>query len=106
MEKLEITDGNFEDLVLKTSKPILILFSASWCQSCKMVDPVVDMVADDFKDIAIVGKMDVDSNAIIPTNYGIRNLPALIFFKNGEVVDKIIGAQPKSVISKKLEALV
>jgi thioredoxin 1 len=99
---LEITDANFEELVLKSDKPVLVDFWAEWCGPCRMVGPVVEELAKDFEGIAVIGKVNVDNNPQISMNYGIRNIPALLFFKNGEIVDKQIGAVPKSVLAEKL----
>ncbi|MCL4639061.1 MULTISPECIES: thioredoxin [Olivibacter] len=101
---LEITDSNFDEVVLKSDKPVLVDFWAEWCGPCRMVGPVVEELAKDYDGKVVVGKVNVDHNAEISTKYGIRNIPALLFFKNGEIVDKQIGAVPKSVLASKLEA--
>lgn len=102
---LEITDSNFEELVLKTDKPVLVDFWAEWCGPCRMVAPIVAEIAKDYEGKAIVGKLDVDSNPGVAMQYGIRNIPTILFFKNGEVADKQVGAVPKSVLTAKIEAL-
>jgi thioredoxin 1 len=102
---LEITDANFEELVLKTDKPVLVDFWAEWCGPCRMVAPIVAEIAEEYEGKAVVGKIDVDSNPGIATQYGIRNIPTILFFKNGEVADKQVGAVPKSVLTAKIEAL-
>jgi thioredoxin 1 len=100
---LEITDANFEELVLKSDKPVLVDFWAEWCGPCRMVGPVVEELSKEYADTAVIGKVNVDNNPGISVKYGIRNIPALLYFKNGEIVDKQIGAVPKSVLAGKLD---
>ena len=101
---LTLTDSNFEDLVLKSDKPVLVDFWAEWCGPCRMVGPIVEELSKDYDGKAVVGKVDVDSNPNISMTYGIRNIPALLFFKNGQIVDKQVGAVPKAILAKKLDA--
>ncbi|HEY9116656.1 MAG TPA: thioredoxin [Roseivirga sp.] len=101
---VELNNSNFEELVLNSDKPVLVDFWAEWCGPCRMVGPVVEEIAGEYADKAVVGKIDVDSNQELSIKYGIRSIPALLFFKNGEVVDNVIGAVPKSVLTSKLEA--
>lgn len=102
---LEATDGNFEELVLQSDKPVIVDFWAEWCGPCRMVGPIVEEVGVDYDGKAVVAKVDVDSNPGITAKYGIRNIPTILFFKNGEVADKQVGAVPKSSIVSKLEPL-
>ena len=102
---LEITDANFDELVIKSDKPVLVDFWAEWCGPCRMVGPVVEELAKDYEGRAIIGKVNVDNNPEISMKFGIRNIPALLFFKNGEVVDQTVGAAPKASLASKLEAL-
>lgn len=102
---LEATDSNFEELVLKADKPVIVDFWAEWCGPCRMVGPIVEEVGVEHEGKAIVAKVDVDSNPGITAKYGIRNIPTILFFKNGEIADKQVGAVPKSAIVNKLEAL-
>ena len=101
---LEITDSSFKELVLDSDKPILVDFWAVWCGPYQMLAPVIDELSQDFEGKAVVGKVDVDNNQEVSVQYGIRNIPTLLIFKNGEVVDKIMSVNPKSVIAEKLSA--
>ncbi len=101
---LEITDQSFQDIVLNSDKPVLVDFWAVWCGPCRMLGPIIEEVANDFDGKAVVGKVDVDNNQQVSVDYGIRNIPTVLIFKNGEVVDKIVGVQPKEVIAEKLSA--
>jgi thioredoxin 1 len=100
---LEITDANFEELVLKADKPVLVDFWAEWCGPCRMVGPVVEEISKEYNGKAIVGKVNVDNNPGISMKFGIRNIPALLYFNKGEIVDKQIGAVPKSILAGKLD---
>jgi len=102
---LELTDQNFEEVVLHSDKPVIVDFWAEWCGPCRMVGPIVEEIGNDYTDKAVVGKLDVDSNPNVTRKYGIRNIPTVLFFKNGEVADKQVGAVPKSNLVTKLESL-
>lgn len=102
---IELTDGNFESMVLKSEKPVVVDFWAVWCGPCRMVGPIVQEIGEEYSDKAVVGKLDVDHNPETARNYGIRNIPTILFFKNGEVVDKQVGAVPKQKLIEKLDAL-
>ena len=102
---LEITDANFEEIVLKADKPVIIDFWAVWCGPCRMVGPLVEEIGVEYEGKAIVGKVDVDNNPGVSAKFGIRNIPTILFFKNGEIVDKQVGAVPKQVLANKLEAI-
>ncbi|WP_461140714.1 thioredoxin [Spirosoma pomorum] len=100
---VEATDANFEQLI-NSDKPVLVDFWAEWCGPCKMIGPVVEQLAGEYKDKAVVAKMDVDQNAQVPAKFGIRSIPTLMVFKNGQLIDKVIGAVPKNVLEQKLQA--
>ncbi len=100
---LEITDANFEEII-NSDKPVLVDFWADWCGPCKMIGPVVEELAGDYDGKAVIGKVNVDENPGVSAKFGIRSIPTLLVFKNGEIVDKQIGAVPKGVLSQKLDA--
>ena len=102
---IELTDSNFEELVLKSDKPVLVDFWAEWCGPCRMVAPIVNEISAEYEGKAVVGKLDVDSNPEVAQKYGIRNIPTILFFKNGEIADKQVGAVPKSMLTSKIENL-
>ena len=100
----EITDNNFKE-ILAEGKPVVIDFWAPWCGPCKMVGPIIDELAGEYEGKVLIGKCDVDENGDVAAEYGIRNIPTVLFFKNGELVDKQVGSAPKSVYVTKIEAL-
>lgn len=102
---LELTDATFDE-TLKTDKPVLVDFWAEWCGPCKMIGPVVEELAVDYEGKAVVAKLNVDENPQITARFGVRSIPTLLVFKNGQIVDKQVGAVPKSVLASKLEAQV
>jgi thioredoxin 1 len=101
---VEFTQANFEEMALKSDKPVLVDFWAEWCGPCRMVGPVVEEIAKEYDGKAIIGKVNVDENPEISMKYGIRNIPTILFLKNGEVVDKSVGAVPKNVLTEKLDS--
>ena len=102
---IEIHDANFAQSI-NSDKPVLIDFWAEWCGPCKMIGPVVEELAGDYEGKAVVGKLNVDENPDVTARFGVRSIPTLLVFKGGQVVDKQIGAVPKSVLSQKLQAQV
>jgi len=101
---LVITDANFEEVVLKSDKPVLVDFWAAWCGPCRMVGPIIDQISDEYTDKAVVGKVDVDANQEFAAKYGVRNIPTVLVFKNGEVVGKHVGVSPKQTYADSIEA--
>lgn len=101
---LEFTDGNIKE-VIESGKPVVIDFWAEWCGPCRLVGPIIEELAEEYAGKAEIGKMNVDENVDTPSEYGIRNIPTVLFFKDGEVVDKQVGATQKAVFKAKLDAL-
>lgn len=102
---VEFTDANFKDLALESDKPVLVDFWAVWCGPCKMIKPIIEELAGEYADKAVVGQLDVGPNPVTGSNYGITSIPTLLYIKDGKVVDKIVGAAPKSQIKSKLDAM-
>lgn len=100
---IEVTDSNFEELILKSDKPALIDFWAEWCGPCRMIGPLVEELSTEYADKAVIAKLNVDENPEVCSKYGIRNIPTILFFKGGEVVDKQVGAVPKNTLAQKID---
>lgn len=101
---LEITDANFDQLVSE-GKPLVVDFWAEWCGPCRLIGPIIEELAKEYEGKVTIGKLDVDNNDEVVSKFGVRNIPTVLFIKNGEVVDKQVGAANKSVFTAKIEAL-
>ena len=101
---LQVTDAKFDELV-NSGKPMVLDFWAEWCGPCRMVGPIVDELATEYEGKVIIGKIDVDNNDDVVSQFGIRNIPTILFFKDGVVVDKQVGAAPKATFVAKIDAL-
>ena len=102
---LEITDSNFEETVLKSDKPVLVDFWAAWCGPCRMVGPIIDELSQEYEGKAVVGKVDIDSNQQYAAQFGVRNIPTVLVFKNGELVDRKVGVSSKNDYAQALDSL-
>ena len=100
-----ITDANFEEIVMQADKPVVIDFWAEWCGPCRMITPIIEEMANEYEGRAIIGKVNVDDNNGVATKFAVRNIPTVIFIKDGKVVDKQVGAAPKSTFTAKLDAI-
>ena len=101
---LEITDATFDEVVLKSDKPVLVDFWAAWCGPCRMVGPIIEEVGQEYDGKAVVGKVDVDANQQFAAKYGVRNIPTVLVFKDGEVINRQVGVSPKKVYTDAIDA--
>lgn len=100
----KFTSSNWNEQVLQSDKPVLVDFWAEWCGPCRMIGPIVEEIAKEYDGKAVIGKLNVDENGDIAMNYGIRSIPTLLVFKGGQIVDKVVGAVPKTAITQKIDA--
>ncbi len=103
---LEITDATFDEVVLKSDKPVVVDFWAAWCGPCKLLGPVIEELSGDFDGKAVVGKVDIDANQEFAAKYGVRNIPTVLIFQNGEVVGRQVGVAPKKTYEDAINALI
>jgi thioredoxin 1 len=103
---IEVNDGNFDDIVVKSDKPAIVDFWAEWCGPCRMIAPIIEEISGEYAGRIVVAKCDVDNNPAIANRYNIRSIPTILFFKDGKVADKQVGAVPKKNILEKLNLLV
>ncbi len=103
---LEITDASFDEVVLKSDKPVVVDFWAAWCGPCRMVGPIIDEIHTDYEGKAVVGKVDVEANQEFAAKYGVRNIPTVLIFQNGEVVGRQVGVAPKKTYTDAIDALI
>ena len=102
---VKLTTENFDEQVLRSEQPVLVDFYADWCGPCQALGPVVDQLAADYEGRARIGKLDVDAAGEVAQRYGVQSIPTLLFVKNGEVVDQVVGAMPGSKLAEKLDSM-
>ena len=103
---LEITDSNFEETVLKSDKPVMVDFWAAWCGPCRMVGPIIDELSEEYDGKAIIGKIDIDSNQQYAAQFGVRNIPTVLVFKDGELVERKVGVSSKNDYAEAIDKLI
>ena len=101
---IEITDATFDKTVLQSDKPVLVDFWAAWCGPCRMVGPIIDELSNEYDGKAVIGKVDVDSNQEFAAKYGVRNIPTVLLFKDGELIDRKVGVSPKQVYAEAIDS--
>ncbi len=102
---LAVKDSNFQDIVISSDKPVVVDFWAPWCGPCQMISPIIEEMAVKYEGKVVISKCNVDENSVIPMKYRVMNIPTILFFKNGEVVDKVVGAIPKKDLDNKIASL-
>lgn len=102
---LEITEANFQEVVMNSQTPVVVDFWAEWCGPCRMVGPIIEKMSGEYEGRAAIGKVNVDNNPAVSAQFGVRNIPTILFIKGGEVVDKVVGAVPEAQLKAKLDAI-
>jgi thioredoxin 1 len=102
---LQITDANFDEVVMKSTLPVVLDFGAEWCGPCRKIAPSIEELSKEYEGKALVGKIDVDSSPVVTAQFRVRNIPTIVYLKSGEMVQKLVGDQPKSVLVAELEKL-
>jgi thioredoxin 1 len=102
---LEVNDTNFEEVVVRSDKPVVVDFWAEWCGPCRMIAPIIEEMSKEYSGSAVIVKCDVDNSPQVASKYGIRNIPTVLFFKDGKIADRQVGAVPKANFINKLNAL-
>ncbi len=102
---IEITDANFEEIVMQADKPVVVDFWAEWCGPCRMLTPIIEKMSTDYEGRAIIGKVNVDNNPGVSAQFGVRNIPTVLFINGGQVADKSVGAVPEGALTAKLDKL-
>ena len=103
--KQNLTESNFDEIINNSSMPVIVDFWAEWCGPCKMIGQVLDELNNDYNDKILIGKVNVDEEGALAMKYGIRNIPTLLFFKNGQLIDKQVGSVPRKVLEEKLKSI-
>ncbi len=105
-QTIAVTEGSFEETVLKNTLPVMVDFWAEWCPPCKMIGPILEELAGEYDGTAVVSKVNVDENPSLAQKYGVRSIPTILFFKDGEIKDQVVGALPKDQFKARLDKLV
>lgn len=103
--KENLSDSNFDEIINNSPVPVIVDFWAEWCGPCKMIGQVLDELNNDYGDKILIGKVNVDEQGSLAMKYGIRNIPTLLFFKNGQLIDKQVGSVPRKVLEEKLKSI-
>jgi len=103
MAEIILSESNWEEEVIKSNIPVIVDFWAEWCMPCRMISPIVEKISNEYEDRVKVGKLNVDENPSVASQYGIRGIPTVLFFKNGDIVDQVVGVVPKRILEDKVK---